>query len=228
MLPAGEWDPNSPPDNPVPLAGNPPISFQDINLELKKGATTAITLNDSACRLLAAKPSGAISFYDFYGKFYRAVYRPTAFNGVAGANAAAYDGGTITGSYNAEPTTTTTTSAAFGPASGTFTFTGLPTALVSGTLRVRAVKWVLDDGGSVPPPDTLAATLQYSVSGGAYVSLGTLTTTSTEFAVALSGVDPNTITVRTIGSSGSGGSIKLATDWAGHTEVAVYDVFFSC
>lgn len=227
MLPEGTWDPGSTPEDPIPAAGNTPISFQDINVELKKSPTAAISLNDSACRLLAAKPTGAISFYDFYGKFYRAVYRPTTFNGVAGANAAAYDGGTITGSYNVEPTTTTATWAAFGPASGTFTFTGLPTTAVSGTLRVRARKFVIDDGGSMPPPDTVAATLQYSVSGGAYASLGTLTTTSTEFVVGLSGVDPNTITVRTYGASGSGGSIKLATDWTGHTEVAVFDILFS-
>lgn len=227
MLPAGEWDPNGPPDNPTPLPGNPQISLQDINVELKNSPTVTISLNDSRCRSLAGKPSGAISIYDFYGKFCRAVYRPTTFNGAAGANGAAYDGGTITDSFNADAHTTTSTAASYGPGIGTFTFSGLPTTPVTGTLRVRAAKAIVDDGGSVAPPSTIAAYLQYSVAGGAWTSMGTLTADSTEFSVGLSGVDPNTLSVRTYGASASGGSIKLGTDYSGHSVVTVWDILFT-
>jgi hypothetical protein len=227
MLPEGTWDPTSPPENPIPAAGNVSISFRDINTELKNSPTAAISLNDYRCRMLAAKPTGAISLYDFYGKFCRAVYRPTAFNGVAGANGAAYDGGTITASFNAEAYTTTSTSASYGPGIGTYTFSGLPATPVTGTLRVRAAKAIVDDGGSVAPPSTLAAFLEYSVAGGAWTSVGLLTVNSTEFSVALNSVDPNTLSVRVYGASASGGNLKLGTDYSGHSVVNVWDILFT-
>lgn len=44
------------------------ISFADINTELGYAPNAAITLNDTAVRNLAGKPSGVISLSDLYGK----------------------------------------------------------------------------------------------------------------------------------------------------------------
>lgn len=44
------------------------ISANAINLELKRSGTAAFSMNGSAERKLAGKPSGAISFHDFHGK----------------------------------------------------------------------------------------------------------------------------------------------------------------
>lgn len=44
------------------------ISMSQVNVELKKGETTVITLNDANVRKLAGKPSGVISMNDLRGK----------------------------------------------------------------------------------------------------------------------------------------------------------------
>lgn len=44
------------------------ISISQVNVELKKGETTVITLNDTDVRKLAGKPSGVISMNDLRGK----------------------------------------------------------------------------------------------------------------------------------------------------------------
>lgn len=44
------------------------ISMSQVNVELKKGETTVITLNDTDVRKLAGKPSGTISMGDLRGK----------------------------------------------------------------------------------------------------------------------------------------------------------------
>ena len=44
------------------------ISMSQVNVELKKGETTVITLNDTDVRKLAGKPSGVISMNDLRGK----------------------------------------------------------------------------------------------------------------------------------------------------------------
>jgi len=44
------------------------ISLSDVNVELGKNATDAITLNDTKVRCLAGKPSGVISLNDLKGK----------------------------------------------------------------------------------------------------------------------------------------------------------------
>lgn len=44
------------------------ISMSQVNVELKKGETTVITLNDTDVRKLAGKPSGIISMEDLRGK----------------------------------------------------------------------------------------------------------------------------------------------------------------
>lgn len=44
------------------------ISMSQVNVELKKGETTVITLNDTDVRKLAGKPSGIISMGDLRGK----------------------------------------------------------------------------------------------------------------------------------------------------------------
>ena len=44
------------------------ISMSQVNTELKRGATTGISLGESAVRNLAGKPSGAISMSDLRGK----------------------------------------------------------------------------------------------------------------------------------------------------------------
>lgn len=45
-----------------------PISFEQINIELKVSPTATISLNDAAVRTLLGKPSGTISMQDAYGK----------------------------------------------------------------------------------------------------------------------------------------------------------------
>jgi hypothetical protein len=50
----------------LPTSGQ--ITAAMINLELKRAATAPFSLNDTAVRALAKKPSGPISFQDFYGK----------------------------------------------------------------------------------------------------------------------------------------------------------------
>lgn len=58
----------------MPLNNSGPISLggsttgQSVNLELGKGATDTITMNDTNVRTLAGKPTGQIAFSDFYGK----------------------------------------------------------------------------------------------------------------------------------------------------------------
>ena len=44
------------------------ISMSQVNVELKKGETSVITLNDTDVRKLAGKPSGTISMNDLRGK----------------------------------------------------------------------------------------------------------------------------------------------------------------
>lgn len=44
------------------------ISMSQVNVELKKGETSVITLNDTDVRKLAGKPSGIISMEDLRGK----------------------------------------------------------------------------------------------------------------------------------------------------------------
>lgn len=50
------------------LPSSGPISFQQINVELKQTATATISLNDAAVRRLLERPTGAISMQDAYGK----------------------------------------------------------------------------------------------------------------------------------------------------------------
>jgi hypothetical protein len=50
----------------LPSSGS--LSMSQINVETLKSATATITLNDADVRLLAQKPSGAISISDMYGK----------------------------------------------------------------------------------------------------------------------------------------------------------------
>lgn len=50
----------------LPSTGS--ISMSQVNVELKKGETTVITLNDTDVRKLAGKPSGVISMNDLRGK----------------------------------------------------------------------------------------------------------------------------------------------------------------
>lgn len=50
------------------LQASGPISFQQINIELKLSPTATISLNDTAVRKLLEKPSGTISMQDAYGK----------------------------------------------------------------------------------------------------------------------------------------------------------------
>jgi hypothetical protein len=44
------------------------ISMSQVNVELQRSATAALSLNDPDVRILAQKPSGAISMSDLYGK----------------------------------------------------------------------------------------------------------------------------------------------------------------
>lgn len=48
------------------------ISLSEVNMELGKAATAAISMNDAAVRALAGKASGAISMADLRGKIYAA------------------------------------------------------------------------------------------------------------------------------------------------------------
>ena len=50
----------------LPSTGS--ISMSQVNVELKKGETSVITLNDTDVRKLAGKPSGVISMNDLRGK----------------------------------------------------------------------------------------------------------------------------------------------------------------
>ena len=50
------------------LQSSGPISFEEINIELKLSPTATISLNDTAVRTLLGKPSGTISMQDAYGK----------------------------------------------------------------------------------------------------------------------------------------------------------------
>ena len=50
------------------LPSSGPISFQQINVELKLAPTTTISLNDTAVRALLQKPSGEISMQNAYDK----------------------------------------------------------------------------------------------------------------------------------------------------------------
>lgn len=50
------------------LPASPPITAQDINVELGRSATAAFSIDGAEERALAGIPSGAISFSDFLGK----------------------------------------------------------------------------------------------------------------------------------------------------------------
>lgn len=58
----------------MPLNNSGPISLggatsgQSVNLELGKGATDTISMNDTNVRTLAGVPTGPITFNNFYGK----------------------------------------------------------------------------------------------------------------------------------------------------------------
>lgn len=58
------------------------ISLSDVNVELKKAASAAISMNDTNARTLAGKPAGIISMSDFYGKSngVNASFSPAVFN----------------------------------------------------------------------------------------------------------------------------------------------------
>ncbi len=57
----------------LPASGT--ISFANINTELGYAPNAVISLNDTAVRNLAGKPSGQISLSDFYGKKQRFIQR---------------------------------------------------------------------------------------------------------------------------------------------------------
>jgi len=54
----------------LPVSGN--ITASMINIEIGRASTDPFSMNDSLVRSLANKPSGAISFSDFYGKSLKA------------------------------------------------------------------------------------------------------------------------------------------------------------
>lgn len=60
---------------PISLGG--PTTGQSVNLELGKGATDTIAMNDANVRTLAGVPTGPIAFSDFYGKSNVASPTPT-------------------------------------------------------------------------------------------------------------------------------------------------------
>ena len=51
----------------LPVSPNT-ITFNDVNVELSKSGTAAISLNDTQVRRLANKTSGAIAFSDLHGQ----------------------------------------------------------------------------------------------------------------------------------------------------------------
>lgn len=53
------------------------ISASNINTELSKNSTAQMSLNATDIRTLAGKPSGAISFSNFYGKSAGISYVPS-------------------------------------------------------------------------------------------------------------------------------------------------------
>jgi hypothetical protein len=165
---------------------------------------------------------------NFYNKFYRAIYRPTAYNGTTGANSNAYNPAGISDGYNAEIYPNHTDYGIVSNEIGYFTWSGLPSTSVSGTLRVGAYKVNVDDGGSISPPSSyLPAYIQYSTDGGTnYTDFATLTDTLTDYGVALT-CNPNNLKIKGWGTSGSGGSLKLGTDWVGHSILYIYDILFT-
>jgi hypothetical protein len=60
---------------PISLGGG--TTGQSVNLELGKGATDTISMNDSNVRTLAGVPTGEITFNSFYGKSNVASPTPT-------------------------------------------------------------------------------------------------------------------------------------------------------
>jgi len=212
MLPPG-WDGDGGPGPDV----HPQITLQDINIELKNSPTAYITMNDSRVRLLAAKPTGVIYMNNFYNKYYRQVYRPTAYNGVAGANANAYNGGDV-GAYNAEIYPSHTDGAlTTNPEVGIYTFSGKPTTPITGTLAVAC---------QAVTNYALYGYTYYSLdSGSTWAVLGTLADTAIhDFNISISNQNINNIQIKVQGRYGSGGSIKLGTDWEEWSSVRVYDI----
>lgn len=201
----------------------PQISLYDINVELKNSPTAQIGMNDTRVRQLAGVSSGTISMFMFYGKYCRTIYRATAYNGTAGTNSGAYDGGDGE-AFNQDIYTTTSS---YAEGNGTYTYTGKPTTLRTGVLRIRALAIPYDDGGSISPSlSNLPSYLYYNIGSG-NVLLATLTTTSTEYSVNLTNVNPNSISVVTTGTTGSGGNLRLGNDWSGHSVARVYDILFA-
>lgn len=211
MLPVGQ-DPRDPGTNPTPQ-----ISLQDINVELKNSPTAQISMNDTRVRLLANQPSGQMAMSYFYNKYCRTIYRATACNGVTGANSLAYNGGDGE-VFNSEiyPNQTdyaTTTN----PTIDIYSFTGKPTATVAGTICVAA---------KAVTSHLLYGYVDYSIDNGATWTSWTLSDTNINNYYASVTCNPNNIQIRVQGRHGTGGSIKLGTDWEEFSSVLIYDIFF--
>lgn len=157
-------------------------------------------------------------------------------------NTATVVGNAVTNQGNAYDTTApsvdTSTSSAVSTTNGTTscnqTYSGMPSlAGQSGTLMVRALVTIDNNGGSLPG-SAGSASILYSTDGStpslAFDQTSSWSTTNGTFDVlltkSLTGINPSTIKVKVAEVGAKSGSVPLGTDTLTIVSATVYDIVF--